>query len=94
MPVIALGGLTAGGGRIIGPKIAKKLNIDYVDKDILKQTALQSGLDIELFTKKEEAPTTIAQTFVGKISKISFNENKKLYINHTIYSIIIKNNTI
>ena len=42
MPVIALGGLTAGGGRIIGPKIAKKLNIDYVDKDIIKQAALQS----------------------------------------------------
>ena len=32
MPVIALGGLTAGGGRIIGPMVAKKLKIDYVDK--------------------------------------------------------------
>ena len=70
MPVIALGGLTAGGGRIIGPKIAKKLKIDYVDKDILKQAALQSGIDIELFTKKEEAPTTFGQTFLEKISNI------------------------
>ena len=70
MPVIALGGLTAGGGRIIGPKIAQKLNIDYVDKDIIKQTALQSGIDIELFTKKEEAPTTFGQTFLEKISNI------------------------
>jgi len=70
MPVIALGGLTAGGGRIIGPKIAKKLKIDYVDKDILKQAALQSGIDIELFTKKEESPTTFRQTFVEKISNI------------------------
>ena len=70
MPVIALGGLTAGGGRIIGPKIAKKLKIDYVDKDILKQAALQSGIDIELFTKKEESPTTFGQTFVEKISNI------------------------
>ena len=70
MPVIALGGLTAGGGRIIGPKIAKKLKIDYVDKDILKQAALQSGIDIELFTKKEESPTTFRQTFVETISNI------------------------
>ena len=70
MPVIALGGLTAGGGRIIGPKIAKKLNIDYVDKDIVKQAALQSGIDIELFTKKEESPTTFGQTFIEKISNI------------------------
>ena len=70
MPVIALGGLTAGGGRIIGPKIAQKLNIDYVDKDIIKQTALQSGIDIELFTKKEEAPTTFGQTFLEKLSNI------------------------
>ena len=70
MPVIALGGLTAGGGRIIGPKIAQKLNIDYVDKDIIKQTALQSGIDIELFTKKEETPTTFGQTFLEKISNI------------------------
>ena len=70
MPVIALGGLTAGGGRIIGPKIAQKLNIDYVDKDIIKQTALQSGIDIELFTKKEEAPTTFTQTFLEKVSNI------------------------
>ena len=70
MPVIALGGLTAGGGRIIGPKIAKKLKIDYVDKDIIKQAALQSGIDIELFTKKEESPTTFGQTFIEKISNI------------------------
>ena len=70
MPVIALGGLTGGGGRIIGPKIAQKLKIDYVDKDILKQAALQSGIDIELFTKKEEAPTTFGQTFLNKISNI------------------------
>ena len=70
MPVIALGGLTAGGGRIIGPKIAKKLKIDYVDKDILKQAALQSGMDIELFTKKEESPSTFGQTFLEKISNI------------------------
>ena len=70
MPVIALGGLTAGGGRIIGPKIAQKLNIDYVDKDIIKQTALQSGIDIELFTKKEETPTTFGQTFLEKLSNI------------------------
>ena len=70
MPVIALGGLTAGGGRIIGPKIAQKLNIDYVDKDIIKQTALQSGIDIELFTKKEETPTTFRQTFLEKLSNI------------------------
>ena len=70
MPVIALGGLTEGGGRIIGPKIAQKLNIDYVDKDIIKQTALQSGIDIELFTKEEEAPTTFGQTFIEKISNI------------------------
>ena len=58
MPVIALGGLTAGGGRIIGPMVAKKLKIDYVDKDIIKQAALQSGMDIELFTKKEEKPSS------------------------------------
>ena len=70
MPVIALGGLTGGGGRIIGPKIAQKLKIDYVDKDILKQAALQSGIDIELFTKKEESPSTFGQTFLEKISNI------------------------
>ena len=70
MPVIALGGLTGGGGRIIGPKIAQKLKIDYVDKDILKQAALQSGMDIELFTKKEESPSTFGQTFLEKISNI------------------------
>lgn len=70
MPVIALGGLTGGGGRIIGPKIAQKLKIDYVDKDILKQAALQSGIDIELFTKKEESPSTFRQTFLEKISNI------------------------
>ncbi len=38
--------------------------------DILKQAALQSGIDIELFTKKEEAPTTFGQTFLEKISTI------------------------
>jgi cytidylate kinase len=70
MPVIALGGLTAGGGRIIGPKVAKKLNIAYVDKDIIKQAALQSGMDIELFTKKEEKPSSFTDSILQKISDI------------------------
>jgi cytidylate kinase len=70
MPVIALGGLTAGGGRIIGPKVAKKLNIEYVDKDIIKQAALQSGMDIELFTKKEEKPSSFSDSILQKISEI------------------------
>ena len=70
MPVIALGGLTAGGGRIIGPKVAKKLNIDYVDKDIIKQAALQSGMDIELFTRKEEKPSSFTESILQKVSNI------------------------
>ena len=70
MPVIALGGLTAGGGRIIGPMVAKKLSIDYVDKDIIKQAALQSGMDIELFTKKEEKPSSFTESILQKVSEI------------------------
>ena len=70
MPVIALGGLTAGGGRIIGPMVAKKLKIDYVDKDIIKQAALQSGMDIELFTKKEEKPSSFTESILQKVSDI------------------------
>ena len=42
------------GGRFIGEETAKKLGIDYYDKDIIGQIAGQSGLSQEYIREKAE----------------------------------------
>lgn len=44
------------GGREVGERLAKELNIPFYDKELLEVAAKESGIDIELF--EEESETT------------------------------------
>ena len=46
MAVVTLGGLTGGGGRLLGPKLAERLNADYVDRLILTNAARHAGVGL------------------------------------------------
>ena len=39
MPVITMAGLAGGGARALGPAVAEKLGLDYVDRLILTDVA-------------------------------------------------------
>lgn len=55
--VIAIGRECGSGGRVIGNRLAEKLNIKCYDKELLTLAAKQSGLCKELFETHDEKPT-------------------------------------
>ena len=46
------------GGGAIGRELAKRLNIDYYDRDLIKLASEESGINIELFGKADENVTS------------------------------------
>lgn len=56
--VIAIGRQFGSGGREIGEKLAKKLQVKCYDKEILSESAKNSGLCEEIFQNNDEKPTS------------------------------------
>lgn len=52
--IITIGRQYGSGGRIIGEKVAKELNIDFYDKDLIKMIADKTGITEELIRKIEQ----------------------------------------
>lgn len=63
MTVIAMGGMTGGGGRLLGPLVAQRLGADYVDRLILTNAARHLGATVEALHQREERPPTRAERF-------------------------------
>ena len=63
MAVIALGGQTGGGARLLGPIVAQKLGADYVDRSILQKAASEVGATVGALQQKEERLPTKWERF-------------------------------
>ena len=70
MSVITIGGLSGGGGRKIGPLLAKALNFDYVDRLILTNASKSINASVNAVTQIEERPKTFGERFSAKLQKI------------------------
>lgn len=70
MTVITLGSLAGAGARTLGPKIAQKLNADYVDRFILTNVARQVGATVEALHQREERPPTRGERFSRLLQRI------------------------
>lgn len=70
MAVVTLGGLTGGGGRLLGPKLAERLDADYVDRLILTNAARHAGATVEALHQREQRPPTRGERFAGLLQRI------------------------
>ena len=70
MSVITIGGLSGGGGRKIGPLLAKDLDFDYVDRLILTNASRSINASISAVSQIEERPRTLGERFSAKLQKI------------------------
>lgn len=52
--VVTIGRQFGSGGRILGKTVAKKLGIDYYDKELLFEAAKKAGVSEEFFKKSDE----------------------------------------
>ena len=55
--VITIGRQYGSGGRVVGKKLAERLEIPYYDKELLSEAAKDSGICEELFENHDEKPT-------------------------------------
>ncbi|MBR3494098.1 MAG: cytidylate kinase-like family protein [Clostridia bacterium] len=55
--VITIGRQYGSGGRVVGRKLAERLEIPYYDKELLAEAAKESGIGQELFEDHDEKPT-------------------------------------
>jgi len=69
--VITIGRSFGSGGRELGHRIAKRLGIEYYDKELLSDAASHSGLDKALFEKNDER----APGFLSGILPMSMGYN-------------------
>ena len=70
MTVVAIGGLTGGGGRLLGPIVAEKLDADYVDRLILTRAAREVGATVEALHQREQRAPTRGDRFSGFLHRI------------------------
>ena len=70
MAVVTLGGLTGGGGRLLGPMVAERLGADYVDRIILTKAAREIGSTVEALHQLEQRPPTIGEQIRGIVQQI------------------------
>ncbi len=80
--VINIGRQLGSGGRDIGEKLAKRLDISFYDKELINLASKESGLCEEFFEKADEKPS---QTFIGGFfgNRFSlFTENTMPYANY------------
>lgn len=85
--IITIGRQTASGGRHIGESVAKRLNIAYYDKNILKIAAKESGICRELFEQNDEKPNK--SLIFSMISNLRAGELGNMYmdlpLNHKLF---------
>ena len=70
MAVVTMGGLTGGGGRLLGPAVAERLGADYVDRLILTDAARRVGATVQALQQREERPPTRAERFTAVLQRI------------------------
>ena len=63
--IIVIGRQYGAGGRLLGKKLAEKLNIPYYDKELLSEAADSLGFSKELFLKADEKKPSILRSFIS-----------------------------
>lgn len=86
--IITIGRSYGSGGHTIGEMLAKKLNIKFYDKELLKRAAEESGLCPEIFENHDEKPTnSFLYNLVMDTYSFGFNGNTyvDMPISHKVF---------
>ncbi|HXG35515.1 MAG TPA: cytidylate kinase-like family protein [Dehalococcoidia bacterium] len=65
MPVITVTGLLGSGALEIGRGVADRLNLDFVDRQILVDAAKRLGVSVDAVAERDERPTTVTERLAG-----------------------------
>lgn len=85
--IITIGRQFGSGGREIGEKLARKLNLPFYDKELLKRVAKESGLCEEVLENFDEKPTSsFLYSLVMDPYSLGYNSNGfDMPLNHKVF---------
>ena len=85
--IITIGRQFGSGGREVGEKLSKKLNLPFYDKDLLKRAAKESGLCEEIFENFDEKPSSsFLYSLVMDPYSLGYSNNGfDLPLNHKVF---------
>lgn len=78
MKVITISREYGAGGHSIGIEVAKRLGIEFYDRDIIRNTVREGGFDLSLVENEEEIITR-SESFLRALSPQSYNEKDVLF---------------
>ncbi len=78
MKIITLSREYGAGGHSIGTEVAKRLNIEFYDKDIIAGVARESGIDENLIASKGEE-ISVAESIIRAITPISYDQKDSIF---------------
>lgn len=85
--IITIGRQFGSGGREVGEKLSKKLDVPFYDKDLLKRAAKESGLCEEIFENFDEKPSSsFLYSLVMDPYSLGYSNNGfDLPLNHKVF---------
>ena len=78
MKIITLSREYGAGGHSIGTEVAKRLGIEFYDKDIIAGVAKESGIDENLIASKGEE-ISVAESIIRAITPISYDQKDLIF---------------
>jgi cytidylate kinase len=86
MKIITIDREFGAGGHTVGWAVAKRLGVEFYDRDIIKEASRASGVDPSLIDQQEESMTA-ASAFIKAINPVSYDD-KDLIFTHESKAIV------
>jgi len=68
MPVITISGALGSGAREVAQLVARRLGLDYVDREILARTAQSLGVSVAAVEQRDERPATLGERVASMLT--------------------------
>ena len=70
-PVVTLAALYGAGGSVIGPRVAERLGVSFLDREIPEAVAERSGLSTDAVAVVDEAPRSGRERLISRLGRAS-----------------------
>ena len=70
-PVVTLAALYGAGGSVIGPRVAERLGVSFLDREIPEAVAERTGLSPDAVAVVDEAPRSTGQRLISRLGRAS-----------------------
>ena len=70
-PVVTLAALYGAGGSVVGPRVAERLGVPFLDREIPEAVAQRSGLSTDAVAVADEAPRSRGERLISTLGRAS-----------------------